>query len=280
MVLIDFHQLAVLYKLARCDGGTNSCRSSPPPMPVPVPSKPQSRAVKHEFLVPSVPIPKTPERNPLIPLPSVNQTPCSRGSAAIHKLGSGPERPKKRTSSKYEEYITQDFDRHRVFIEIEAFMKRALHVPDDWKEQWSSTIDKVKRDHRFVQFQMKYTALCQDPDVDEEAFYQPLVGMVNSIYKVTEDKRSDRSVQPKTSLRYIRNAPRRVLGGIMPELSPDIVAVKKGFTRHLPGAARTLCVDSDSNITWAQPMQVLEVKPSNKTLINGSQMPRLKVDGE
>jgi hypothetical protein len=242
--------------------------------------KSKSRAVKPKFLVPLVPNPKTPERNPNIPLPSVDHTPYSRGSAAIHKLDPEPERPKKRTSSKYEEYITQDFDRHRVFIEIETFMKRALHVPDDWKKRWGSTIEKVKRNHRFVQFQTEYTTLCENPNADEEAFYQPLVGMMNAIYTVTEDKKSERSVQPKMSLRYLRNAPRKVLGGIMPELSPDIIAVKKGFIRHLPGADETLCVGSDSNMTWAQPMQILELKPSNRALVNGSQMPRMKVDGE
>jgi hypothetical protein len=198
----------------------------------------------------------------------------------MHRIESQPEPPKKHTSSKYEQYIAEDYDRHRVFVETEQFMRRALHVPDNWRELWGSTIEKVKNYEPFSDAQKLYTDLCGTPSILETTLYQPLVDMANAIFHVTELPESDESVKPRTPLRYLRNDPEKLLGGMMPELSPDIVAVHKDFFSHLPRNEREAHQLKESRLTWAQPLQILEVKPSGTTLISGSCMPRLKTEGE
>ena len=207
-------------------------------------------------------------------------TPPTYGSSVMHRIESQPESPKKHPSSKYEQYIAQDYDRHRVFIDNEVFMRCVLHVPDNWRELWGSTIEKVKNYQLFSDAHKLYTGLCETPSVLEAALYQPLVKMANAIFHVTDSPEADESVKPRTPLRYLRNDPGRLFGGIMPELSPDIVAVHKDFLSHLSQDEREAHQLKESRLTWAQPLQMLEVKPSGNTLISGSCMPRLKTEGE
>jgi hypothetical protein len=251
MALVDFHQLAILFRLARCNGDTLSTQSHPLPMPAPMPLDSSTRA----------------------------GTPLPYGSAAIHKLEPDPGLPKKCVSSKYEEYIAQDYDRHRVFVDIEDFMRCVLHVPDDWKEVWKKTIQKVVVHPPFCLARAEYSHLCQTGAL-EVKLYKPLVDMVNAIFGITESPESDESVKPVTPLRYFRGNSKGVLGGIMPELSPDVIAVHKDFLSHIPPDEQKDWALGAPRLTWAQPMQILEVKPSGSTLINGSAMPRLKVNGE
>jgi hypothetical protein len=51
-------------------------------------------------------------------------------------------------------------------------------------------------------------------------------------------------------------------------LEPDIVAVHKGFLPLLTDDEREEGQINGTNLTWAQPLQVLEVKPSDGTLID------------
>ena len=247
MALIDFGQLAILYKLARSHEELLSDNSPPSPMP-----QPYTRCV----------------------------TPPAYGSSLIHKLDPEPAQPQKRTSSKYEEYIAQDFNRHRVFVDMEVFMKHVLHVPDDWEELWGPTIKTIKDDLSFKHSLSKYLLCCDSPSVTEVNFYEPLVDTANAIFSVTESSNSDEAVKPRTRLRYLRNDPKRVLGGMMHDLSPDIVAVHADFFDRLPQKDRDAKRLGKSRLTWAQPLQVLEVKPWNSALVDGSYMPRLMVDGE
>ena len=249
MALVDFCQLATLYKLAR---SYEEFLSDNPPSPPMSPHKPYTRGV----------------------------TPPTCGTSVMHKLGPESSEPKKRTSSKCEEYITQDFNEHRVFVDMEVFMKHALHVPDNWKELWGSTIETVKSDQTFKKSLSQYLLRCDSSSVTEPNFYDPLVNIANAIFSVTESSDSDEAVRPKTRLRYLRNDPKKILGGMMPGLSPDIVAVHADFFDHLDEEERNEKWLGTSNLTWAQPLQVLEVKPWNSALINGSCMPRLAVDGE
>jgi len=66
----------------------------------------------------------------------------------------------------------------------------------------------------------------------------------------------------------------------MNDLSPDIVAVHEDFLPRLLQGERNERRLRSSSLTWAQPLQILEVKPWDNALIDGSCMPRLKVDGE
>ena len=184
-------------------------------------------------------------------------------------------RPPKLKSSKYEEYIIQDFERHRVFVDIDVFMKNVLHVPDDWKELWRQTIRDIKCDKTFSISYLDYCHECGIPGAEETRFYEPLVGMANAILDFSDEDSSDSSVKPRTPQRYLRNDPKRILYGVINDLSPDIVAVHKEFL-----ADDGLGEPSGSNLTWAQPLQALEVKPWGGALVDGSCMPRLKVNGE
>jgi hypothetical protein len=206
-------------------------------------------------------------------------TPPTYGSAVVHKLEPDPGPPKKRTSSKYEEYIAEDYDQHRVFVHIDDFMKSVLHAPDNWRELWKKTIQKVTLYEPFCIARTEYSHLCRTGAL-EAKLYQPLVNMVNAIFDITESPESDESIKPKTPLRYLRGNSKGILGGVMPELSPDIIAVHRDFFSSMPLEEQQQRALGEQRLTWAQPMQILEVKPSGTTLISGSCMPRLKVNGE
>jgi hypothetical protein len=249
MALVDFYQLGLLYKLARCNGGTPSNHTHPP---LPTPPNSHPRGI----------------------------TPPAHGTSVIHKLGPEEESPARHTSSTYEEYLTEDFNHHRVFIGMETFMTHVLRIPDDWKEVWGPTIEQIKRSPGFLIAHETYFACC-DNRVPEKSFYEPLAQMANAIYAVTESESSDESVKPLTQLRYLRGDTRKIFGGVMPDLSPDIIAVQRELYTQLRQAdGKTQRPGSGSKLTWAQPLQVLEVKAWGTVIDDGSSMPRLKENGK
>ena len=58
------------------------------------------------------------------------------------------------------------------------------------------------------------------------------------------------------------------------------MAVHDGFLPHINPEEREEGCLKKSNLTWAQPLQALEVKPWDSALVDGSCMPRLKVNGK
>ena len=246
MALVDFYKLALLYSLSRGDAGILSDRSNPPPMPAPADATGLVRG----------------------------QTPLSYGTSIVQKLRPDTDQSQKYTSDKYEEYIVQDFERHRVFIDIDVFMENVLHVPNDWRETWADAIAKVKADGPFKIAHIRYSRLCDTSGAPERDFYEPLVSMTNAILKSCQ---SQVSVMPRTPQRYLVNDPKRVSCGIIDDLSPDIVAVHGGF---LPDTDVTEDLAKKPRMTWAHPLQVLEVKPWDNALVDGSCMPRLMVNGK
>ena len=284
MALVDFYQLAVLYNLSR-HAGVPSDLSYSPSMSPPTPSSSRLPLIESDrpnplFPLPTQPVPKTPQRNRDATRSIPNMTPKCHGTAVLQKLIHAAEQPKKFDSAKYEEYIIQDFERHRVFVDIDVFMKHVLHVPENWRAQWGRTIRGIRNDGKFMLPYFKYSAECNTRDGPESRFYQPLADMANAILDSSTLYLPDGSTKPRIPQRYLRNDPRRVLGGVINNLSPDIVAVHNEF---LPtGGAGEL--DKwhlrESNLTWAHPLQALEVKTSDGALVDGSCMPRLKVNGE
>jgi len=276
MALVDFYQLAVLYNLSRRDGGVLSNCSHPPPMPSANPDQPGSllpRSTQHVL--------KTPERkrNATHSLPASNATPMSHGTSAMPKLEPDADQAQKYDSAKYEQYISQDFERHRVFVNIDVFMKNVLHVPENWKDLWGPTIDHIKHHEKFSSLHLEYARRCGVRGIQEHQLYEPLVGMGNAILDLSESV-PDESVKARTPQRYLRNDPKPVFGGVMNNLIPDVVAVHHDFLHNLSPreiAERRL---KETNLSWAQPLQVLEVKPCDTALVDGSHMPRLKVGGE
>jgi len=283
MALVDFYQLAVLYNLSRGDVGVPSNHSRPPPMPTTTSSR--SRPSAAESGQTHLPLPsttkfelKTPERKPNATRPVADPTPIALGTSILQKLQLDTDEDQTYDINKYEQFITQDFDRHRVFVDIDVFMKHVLHVPDNWRALWGRTIRGIKRNGAFSTAHWDYHRQCAIWGVKESNFYQPLVAMGNAILDIS--KKSEDSVKPQTPQIYLRNDPKRVLCGVMPNLSPDIVAVHDGFLPHIRSGERDGRCLVQSNLTWAQPLQALEVKPWDGALIDGSCMPRLKVKGK
>jgi len=56
----------------------------------------------------------------------------------------------------------------------------------------------------------------------------------------------------------------------MNNLLPDVVAVHEKFLPHIPPGELGGWHLKGLNLTWAQPLQVLEVKPSDGALVDGS----------
>ena len=209
----------------------------------------------------------------------MHSTSTSVGTSILQKLRPDTDKTPKCDSAKYEQYITQDFKSHRVFVDMDVFMKYVLHVLANWKELWGRTIRRIKCNSVFSTAHWDYTRQCGTQGVKEQRFYKPLVDMGNAILDFSKSSPDD-CVKPQTPQRYLRNDPKRVLSGIMNNLSPDLVAVHDGFHPHICSEGRYKHRLKESNLTWAQPLQVLEVNPWDSALVDGSCMPRLKVNGK
>ena len=268
MALIDIFQLALLHKLAHRDVEVLSNRSNPPPMPVTT----RARAVASDRAGTSLPLPNNHNVNF-----GRGLTPIPEGLSIMPKQQPDAEVTKKPTISKYERYMIQDFDSHRVFVDMEVFMKHVLHVPDNWRQEWADVIQEIRCGDAFADARLEYNAQCKNSNAKEEKFYKPLVDMVNAVF---DGLRSSKKVKPKTRLRCLRNDPRKILGGMMSELVPDIVTVHEDFYETISKKEKKEHRLTDTNLTWAHPVQMIEVKPGGNLLVDGSQMPRLVVNGE
>ena len=177
--------------------------------------------------------------------------------------------------AKYEKLIAQDFERHQDFVDIDVFMERVLHIPGNWEELWGRTVGQIKRDPGFSMTLWEYTRLCGTRGVPEQKFYKHLVDMANTILNIYEP--SD-GAKPQIPLRY----PRNDRCGTVKDPSPEPAAVHRKSLSHLYLDEHKEKQLQPSNMMWAQPLQALEVKPGDNTLVDGSCMPRLKlkVNGE
>ena len=267
MALVDFYQLAVLYKLHRADADFHSIHSHPLPMSTATsPTKPRV----HSSLPPSLPVPKTPQHR-RDPTTVIGLTPLSRGSSVRQRQEGDTDRVDGYDCHDYEDYIREDLS-CRVFVDFGVFMKYVLHVPDDWQTRWKPAIDAVKANKRFDKYHKTYCKLCERNGTLEKDFYQPLMETANAILSVVTSKTSFNGIPSKKRQYYHINNPNHVKGGVMNKkgLSPDLVLLHKD--RPLPGA--------DTSLHWANPLHVLEVKPYDSAICDGRNMPRLVVDGE
>ena len=123
MALVDFYQLAVLYKLGRADPGFPSIRSRHPCMPVtPLPPSPSPSVEPDEVHPPLSPLhPKTPERNGNTTRPVPGITPQSRGLSVRQRQEGDTDRVDNYNRDDYEEYIREDL-KNRVFVDFKVFI--------------------------------------------------------------------------------------------------------------------------------------------------------------
>ena len=141
MVLIDFHQLAVLYNLSHGDGEVLSNPSRPLPMLAATSSSSLLLLVEPDqtgsFSATQF-MPKTPERKRDATRSVPDSTPLSAVTSILQKPRPDMSKTPRYDNPEYERYIIQDFDYHRVFVDIDVFMKHVLHVPENWKEEKQS----------------------------------------------------------------------------------------------------------------------------------------------
>ena len=277
MALVD---LAILYNLSGDNVGVLSNRSYPPPMSTTAPSSSRPTFIQSNqagpSLSPSVQSEsKVPARKPDVAHPTPDPTLIALGSSILQRSQLDTYQAQEYYSTAYDQYIVRDFEHYRVFVDIDVFMKHVLHVPENWKELWGPIIKRIKCDSVFLTALCDYSRRCGTQEVQEQIFYKPLVDMGNVILSFSEPS-SDDTIKPQISQRHLTNDPKRV----MKNLPPDIVAVRDGFLLHILSGEDEEWRLEDPNLTPAQPFQMQEAKPQCDALVDGSCMPRLKVDGK
>ena len=274
MALVDFHQLVALYKPRRGDAGFPSIHSHPLMSATPPPhSFPQSGGPDEvrSIFPPIPPEPRTPQRPRHTSYALPGSTPLARGSAARKNQEGNTDRTEKFTRADYDEHIREDLG-SRVFVDFEVFLKNVLHVPDDWRDQWKSAIDAVKEDQNFIKHHNDYCNRCNDFNSVERAFYEPLIETANAVLAVVTDSNNKfDNISSNVPQRYHVNDPDKLRGGIFNKahLSPDVIALHESCGRA-----------EGEELHWANPLHVLEVKPFDNALCDGTTIPRLVVDGE
>jgi len=271
MALVDFYALVALHNMRRADAGCLSIpshllmsSSTPPRSPSPSVEPDEARlspTIQSEF--------KTPERKrgPSRPVPDL--TPLSLGSSMRQRQEGDTDRVEKFNREDYDDYIREDL-RSRVFVDFEVFMKYVLHVPDDWKTAWGPAIEAIKADPDFKGHHEEYCKQCNKYGSQEESFYAPLVNTANAVLDVLSRSTFD-GISPKIPQYYHVNDPKKLRGGVFNKfnLSPDLVLLHDE------------CQPSEKeDLHWANPLHILEVKPYDNALCDGTRLPRLVIDGQ
>ena len=266
MALVDFYQLAILHNLRHRDAEFLS-KHSYPSMPASHPPPTNHKSLPSRAFA----VPRTPShrRGPVTVLGST--TPNSRGSSILRKQEGDTDRTDKYDRGDYEGYIREDLS-SRVFVDFEVFMKRVLHVPNNWKTRWRKAIGAVERDQKFKQHHQEYCRLCNEGGTQEKDFYPELMEMANAVLVVVSQPRFENIIPTGQRQYYHINDPNHLRGGMMSKkgLSPDLVLLHGGHPTP----------DKNTSLHWANPLHVVEVKPSDNALSDGTNMPRLVVGGK
>jgi len=270
MALFDLYQLAVLYNLRRFDAENISNRSHPPPMPPSTPPRRVTRSMANLPLhTPALPPPKTPQQG-RDPVTIAGLTPNARGAAVRRKQEGDTDRVDRYDCGDYEEYIREDLS-CRVFVDYEVFMKYVLHVPADWETEWGPTIAAVNANANFKKHYKAYCRLSKANGGVEKDLYQPLVETANAVLSVASRSRIG-DTGPGKSQYYHVNDPNHINGGVMSKkgLCPDLVLLHNNRP----------CPEEKESLHWANPLHVLEVKSNGNAICDGTNMPKLVVDGK
>ena len=157
----------------------------------------------------------------------------------------------------------------RVFVDFETFMKHVLHVPDHWRTRWGPAIEAIGADPGFQKHHKEYCRRCDNSASLEQTFSGPLMETVNAILDVLS--RSDFHDMSSEIPRYHRfDDPKELQGGVINRavLSPDLVALHKG------------CDSEKETLHWVDPLYVLEVRPFDSVIRDGTDAPKLVTDGK
>ena len=179
------------------------------------------------------------------------------------------DRVEKFNREDYDDYIREDL-KSRVFVGFEVFMKYVLHVPDDWETAWGPAMEAVKADPDFEEQHKEYCKQCKKFGSQEKPFYAPLMNTANAVLDVLSRSTFD-GISPNISQHYRVNDPKKLRGGVFNKfhLSPDLVLLHNE------------CRPSEEeDLHWANPLHILEVKPYDNALCDGTTVPRLVIDGQ
>ena len=104
-------------------------------------------------------------------------------------------------------------------------------------------------------------------------FYPALMETANAVLNVVAKSRF-KGIPSEILQYYHVSHPDHLKGGVMGKkgLSPDLVLLHNNRPPPCPGVNKSL--------HWANPLQVLEVKPYDNALCDGKNMPRLVVGGK
>lgn len=272
MALLDLCQLVAQYNL-RCRDADFFSKDSCPAMSTAAPPGFQSTKSKIASSLPheTFAVPKT-SRHRVSEASVWEMTQFSRGSSVRRKLEGDTDRVDKYDCGDYEDYIREDLY-SRVFVDFEVFLKRVLHVPDDWATRWRLAIDMVKANTDFKTYHEDYCRLSEKSGTLEKDFYPVFTKMANTILGVVTRDNFE-GIPSERRQYYHTNHPYRLKGGVMDKksLSPDLVLLHE---KRPPPSAKV-----KKTFHWANPLHVLEVKPYDNALCDGRNMPRLVVDGQ
>lgn len=185
-------------------------------------------------------------------------------------MPSNPSPNPEHDPTRYRGYISRALRTHRVFVDIEVFMKRVLHVPDNWRQLWGDTIRGIKLDTAFSAAQWEYTH-----PAPRTTPHKPLVDMGNTILRISRTS-SDNLASSQTRQGPPRKGQSGVPGGTKNAVTPHTndshpqVGSEERDKRRLGG----------SNLPWAKPLLTLRIEPLDDALVDGSRMPRLMANGK
>ena len=258
MALVDFHQLTIPYNLRRYDAEFLS-KHSYPPMSTSVLSYSPSPRVHSSLPLPASSVSQTP-RHRRVAATAVGLTPLSLGSSICQRQEGDIYQVDQYDGTEYEEHIRGELS-CRVFVDYEVFMKRVLHVPDDWKTRWGPAIEAIKADAEFNEQHKNYCRLCEGNDTLEERLYPALTETENAILGVVS-RSNFKDIPSGRRQYYYVSDPEHLKGGMMNK------------NRVLPQC------EVNKMPHWENPLHVLELKPYGNTLCDGKNIPRLVVDGK
>ena len=187
--------------------------------------------------------------------------PTARETTVRHKQEDDADRFDGHNHEEYQEYTLEDLGQ-QVFIDFEVFLKRALHVPENWREEWGPVIETVKASEEFNTLHKEYCDLCDKVGGHEADFYKPLTQLVNSIFDIAISSCPEGKTLQKRQYYHVDNP--------MMGLSPDLVLLDKDQVPLYSKAPRH----------WTSALHVLEVKPYDDMIFEGRGIPRLIVNGK
>ena len=181
--------------------------------------------------------------------------------------------------TEYDGHIARHFAHNQVFVDMDVFMTHVLRVPEDWKVSWDSAIRNIKCDPAFSAAHRDFTRRSGTQGAEEWRPHKSLVDMTNAVVEFS-DMLPDAPAKPRTRVHHPGNDKQGAPNRLTNDPKTDVIAVHSGFLPYLRVEERERNRLAEPNPTWAQPLQLLEVKLLDCALVDGSCMPRLRTNGK